>query len=630
MCGIAGFTRFRRALADDETRLREMGDSIAHRGPDAHGEYIDESVALAHRRLAIIDLSETGKQPMHSSCGRYVMVYNGEIYNYLELRQNLEKDGHRFIGQSDSEVVLAMYGIHGQRCVDFLNGMFAIAIWDTRDKTLFLSRDRLGKKPLYYYRHDDRFVFGSEIKAILQAGDIDRTVRDASVKDFFTFQYVPDPHSIFTHIQKLPPAHSMLVSETDCQLEQYWDVSFNAVSQQSEAEIGEQLLEIVDDATRLRMVSDVPLGAFLSGGVDSSAVVALMSRHSSTPVTTCAIGFDSKEFDEVAQARQVAEQFACNHHEFTVKSNVEENLIDIAAYFDEPFSDPSFVPTYFVSQLARQEVTVALAGDGGDENFAGYSKYRVDRTENRLREKTPDILIRHCLPQLASMSRMFGGSLAKRANTLLSSLTMDSAAGFHSTNSFFNQTLWQSAITPSFATATNNHDPEDLTRHFYNKADTEDHLSRILYTDIKTYLPGDILVKVDRMSMANSLETRAPLLDYRVVEYAATIPSRLKLSENETKHIFKKSLESLLTEDILYRKKMGFSVPLANWLRQEIKAIAEKFLFANNAGIGNYFQMNVIRDLWDKHQGGKHDFSQELWSLLVFELWWQRYIEQSA
>jgi len=251
MCGIAGFTRFRR----DETRLRQMGDSIAHRGPDAHGEYIDETVALAHRRLAIIDLSETGKQPMHSSCGRYVMVYNGEIYNYLELREDLEKDGHRFTGQSDSEVVLAMYGVHGQRCVDFLNGMFA--------------------------------VFGSEIKAILQAGDIDRSVRDASVKDFFTFQYVPDPHSIFTHIQKLPPAHSMLVSENDCHLEQYWDVSFKEVSQQSEAEIGEQLLEIVDDATRLRMVSDVPLGAFLSGGVDSSAVVALMSRHSSTPVTTC-------------------------------------------------------------------------------------------------------------------------------------------------------------------------------------------------------------------------------------------------------------------------------------------------------------------------------------------------------
>jgi len=505
--------------------------------------------------------------------------------------------------------------------------MFAIAIWDTQEKTLFLSRDRLGKKPLYYYRHNDRFVFGSEIKAILEAGGIDRSVRDSSVQDFFTFQYVPDPNSIFTHIQKLPPAHSMLVSEKECRIESYWDVSFADVSKQSESEVCEQLVEIVNDATRLRMVSDVPLGAFLSGGVDSSAIVAMMSQHSSTPVTTCAIGFDNKKFDEVAQARQVAEQFNCAHHEFTVKSNVEENLVDIASFFDEPFSDPSFVPTYFVSKLARSKVTVALAGDGGDENFAGYSKYRTDQTENRIREKTPDFLIRHCLPQLTSMSRLLGGTLGRRANTLLKSLSMDSAASFHGTNSFFNQTLWQTAITPEFANATRDHDPEDLTRYYYEKADAPDHLGKVLYTDLKTYLPGDILVKVDRMSMANSLETRAPLLDYRVVEYAATIPSRLKLKSSETKHIFKKSLESILTNDILYRKKMGFSVPLASWLRHEIKGIAEHYLFAKQSGIANYFQMSEIRKLWDQHQGGRLDYSQELWSLLVFELWWQRYVE---
>jgi len=630
MCGIAGFTRFRRILTEDETRLLSMADSIAHRGPDASGEYIDENIALAHRRLSIIDLSETGKQPMRSVDGRYVMVYNGEIYNFAELRKNLEKDGHQFFGQSDSEVVLAMYGVHGKRCVDYFNGMFAIAIWDTKNRSLFLSRDRLGKKPLYYYRKNDRFVFASEIKAILQAGDIDRTVCDASVKDFFTFQYVPDPKSIFTHIKKLPPAHSMLVTEHGCDIEEYWDVSFSEVTKQSDAEISDELLSLIDDATRLRMVSDVPLGAFLSGGVDSSAVVAFMSSHSSKPVTTCAIGFDDKEFDEVAQARQVAEQFNCEHHEFTVKTNVEENLVDIAAYFDEPFSDPSFVPTFFVSKLARSKVTVALAGDGGDENFAGYSKYRIDRTENRLRAKVPDLLARHCLPHIGDFSQMLGGSIGRRASTLLTSLAMDPAAGFHSTNSFFNQRLWKNILTPEFAKATADHDPEDLTRHFYEKADAPDHLSKILYTDIKTYLPGDILVKVDRMSMANSLETRAPLLDYRVVEYAATIPSRLKLSERETKHIFKMSLESLLSNDILYRKKMGFSVPLANWFRREIKTIAEQYLFSKNAGISEYFQMGEIRTLWEKHQSGRANYSQELWSLLVFEMWWQRYVVQSV
>jgi len=386
MCGIAGFTQFKKDTDDVPGLLEKMGNAIRHRGPDAAGTYIGEQIAMVHRRLSIIDLSELGAQPMYSSCGRYVTVYNGEIYNFKSLRRELELDGVHFKGSSDTEVLIALYAKYGADCLNMLNGMFALAIWDINAQELFLARDRLGKKPLYFYRKDDRFIFASEIKAILCASSIDRDIRSDAVQDYFFYQYVPDPKTIFKCIHKLSPGHFMRVNKDRITEHRYWDVSFAKTHSGSRENIEEELVDLLDDCVKSRMISDVPLGAFLSGGVDSSAVVGVMSKNSDTPVTTCAIGFNNKKYDEVSYANIVAKQFETNHHELTVQENVEEKLVSIASFFDEPFSDPSFVPTFYVSNLARSKVTVALAGDGGDENFAGYSKYLADKRENQLRK----------------------------------------------------------------------------------------------------------------------------------------------------------------------------------------------------------------------------------------------------
>lgn len=630
MCGIAGFTQFNHSYSSPATLLETMGNTIAHRGPDDSDVYTDTNIGLCHRRLAIIDLTESGRQPMTSPSGRYVTVFNGEIYNFQALRADLEKEGIQFKGSSDTEVMLALYEKHGPDCLQYLNGMFAIAIWDTVKRTLFLARDRLGKKPLYYYRKDNHFVFASEIKAILATPDIDRSIRNDAVKDFFFYQYVPETKSIFKHIDKVQAGHWMLVSQDGVKSHQYWDVSFANTTDKSADQIQDELYDLLDDSVKSRMVSDVPLGAFLSGGVDSSAVVGLMAGNSETPVTTCAIGFDSEKFDEVAYAAKVAEQFKTAHHELTVKENVADNLTDIAGYFDEPFADPSFVPTYFVSKLARSMVTVALAGDGGDENFAGYSKYQQDQLENKIRSLVPSIVPRSVFGKGSKLLFDSNNRQMRRGASLLSSLSVPSDTGFFISNTFFSDQLWDRLARDEFKSALAGYNPADITTDLYQSADTDNHLSKILYTDIKTYLPGDILVKVDRMSMANSLETRAPILDYRVVEYAATIPANLKLRDKESKYILKKTMERLLTDETLYRKKMGFSVPLANWFRSEIKPIAEKKLLSNDNGLSQFFKPAEVKTIWQQHQSGERDYSSELWSMLAFELWWERYIDPVA
>lgn len=626
MCGIAGFTQYKKDVADVPGLLDQMGAAIQHRGPDAGGVFIDEQIAMVHRRLSIIDLSESGAQPMHSASGRYVTVYNGEIYNFTSLRSTLEEDGLVFRGGSDTEVMIALYEKYGARCLDYLNGMFALAIWDKQDQVLFLARDRLGKKPLYFYQKDERFLFASEIKSLLCAQAVDRTVRSDAVQDYFFYQYVPDPKTIFKFIHKLPPGHWMRVDRDGFKQQQYWDVSFAKTHTGPREQIEEELVELLDDSVRVRMISDVPLGAFLSGGVDSSAVVGLMSRNSDKPVTTCAIGFNSKEFDEIDFAAKVAHQFGTSHHELIVQEHVEENLVSIATFFDEPFADPSFVPTYYVCKLARSTVTVALAGDGGDENFAGYSKYLDDQREQTLRKWLPGAVPQAVAGTLSRMLADSPVSQLRRGSSLLNSLSGDAPRGFFLTNSFFRSHIWARLITGQFASDVAGYDSAQLTQNYYASADTDDHLSKLLYTDIKSYLPGDILVKVDRMSMANSLETRAPLLDYRVVEFAATLPPDMKIHNGEGKSILKTSMEGFLTNETLYRKKMGFSVPLASWLRNEIAGVAQKYLLAENNGLSNFFNLREIHRLWLEHQSGKRDYSQELWSLLMFEIWWQRYI----
>ncbi|WP_406812881.1 asparagine synthase (glutamine-hydrolyzing) [Marinobacter daqiaonensis] len=607
--------------------LEAMGRSIRHRGPDAGGVWMDDYVGMVHRRLSILDLSDAGNQPMVSESGRYIIAFNGEIYNFREIRKQLEAVGYRFRTQTDTEVLLALFDHKGEKCLEDLNGMFAIAIWDREARQLFLARDRLGKKPLYYYQESGQFAFASEIKALLQVPFVKTDIRPDAIKDFFAYQYVPDPKTIYRHVHKLPPGHWLTIDGEELTVRQYWDVSFARPSSASLPELEAGLYDLIDDAVRMRMVSDVPLGAFLSGGVDSSAVVGLMAGHADRPVTTCSIGFDSRRFDEVIWAKKVAELFHTDHHEFTVRENVAGSLSEIARFFDEPFADPSFVPTYFVSQLARQKVTVALAGDGGDENFAGYSKYRTDHLENRIRRLFPSALRHSAFPRLAQLAGAMNSPFTRKAQSLLGTLAMEPDEGFFVTNSFFRRSVWNRLVRGELKRETQGYDPADITRHHYHNADTDDHLSKILYTDIKTYLPGDILTKVDRMSMANSLETRAPLLDYRVVEYAASIPSALKMKGREKKFILKDTFSRLLPDDVLYRKKMGFSVPLAEWLRNELFDTAESVFNDDEGGLSHCFDMNAVRDLWQQHQGGNSQYTQELWSMLAFELWWGAYVD---
>ncbi len=625
MCGIAGFLHkdFNRL---DKSHLITMGDAIAHRGPDAHGEYIDEYVGLCHRRLSILDLSDAGIQPMFSPDKQVVIVFNGEIYNFPELKEELIAEGITFNTGTDTEVIIHLYIKYGNECVAKLNGMFAFTIWDKRDNSLLLARDRLGKKPLYYLQHDGRFAFASEIKAILTLPDVPREIRYDAVRDFFTYQYVPDPKSIFRHIHKLPAAHYMTICNDNVSLHKYWELDFSSPSTQSEKNLKQELQTLANTCTKRRMLSDVPLGAFLSGGVDSSGVVAMMTKQSDTPVTTCTIAFDDNKYNEAEFAKTVADQYETAHHEFLVSQNVTDTLEHIVSFFDEPFADPSLVPTFFVSELARQAVTVAIAGDGGDEVFAGYEKYTMDDIENRLRERFPLWMRKSVFPSMAKIFSVSENSLFRKAKSLLTSLSVSPEMGFYMTNAQMKDSQWDLLANDEITSALGSYHPSEITTKFYDEANGPDHLSKILYTDIKTYLCGGILVKVDRMSMANSLEVRAPILDKEILEFAASVPSKYKYNEGEKKYLLKEAFKDYLPDDILYRKKMGFSVPLAKWFREEIKLIAEKFLIQQPKGLPTIFNMVIVNKYWQQHQTNKADHSAILWSMLMFEMWWQRYM----
>ena len=629
MCGIAGFNEAALTGAKARAVLERMGASIAHRGPDAGASYLDDSIALRHQRLSIIDTSEMGLQPMASRSGRYITVFNGEIYNFQSLRRELELEGAVFRGHSDTEVLLALYERDGSQCLKKLNGMFALAIWDTHAKSLFLARDRLGKKPLYVWRQGTKIAFASEIKALLNVPGVEKKLRMDAVKDYFTYQYIPDPKTIFESIEKLPPGHMMSFDSTgEVVLEQWWDVSFATTRTENDEDLVEELGALIDDSVKLRMVSDVALGAFLSGGVDSSAVVGYMAGHSERPVTTCSVGFESEEHDETIHAQAVADLFNTDHRKFVVEGDVAERLVSVSRYFDEPFADASFLPTYFVSQMARQAVTVALAGDGGDESFGGYAKYATYEREIRWRSRAPK-----GMPQkmMAGVSSLLSGSRlpnVQRGSNLLRSMSADNDMGFFICNSFFRDDIWNELAKGEVQANTLDYKPSSLTLEHFNRADTDDPMARALYTDLKTYLPGDILVKVDRMSMANSLECRAPLLDYRIVEFAASLPMNKKRHNGTSKYILKKTLGKMLPESILHRRKMGFESPIAAWLRGSLRETFEKYVFSSNAASQQMFNQKPLQDLWRQHQSGTNTYVNELWSIFMFELWWSHYMEE--
>ncbi len=628
MCGIAGFTQFHQHFGD-RTQLRQMAQKIVHRGPDAGGEFANQDVGLSHRRLSIIDLSASGNQPLFYDHGDLAIVFNGEIYNYLPLKTELQAKGYEFKTATDTEVLLALYRDCQKDMLGKINGMFAFAIWDNRQKSLFIARDRLGKKPLYYTMVNNDIIFASELKSLLVLPQIKREIRLDAVFDFFAYQYIPDPKTIFKNIYKLEPGHCLTINKNQSHIEKYWDISFKQTSSKDESVLTEELQQHLSNCTADRMISDVSLGAFLSGGVDSSGVVAMMAKHSSEPITTCSIGFDEEKFNETEFANIVAEQYDTDHHQLCVHENVADNLKQIVSYFDEPFADPSLVPTFFVAKLAKEKVTVAIAGDGGDEVFAGYSKYTIDDIENRLRRKFPVWVRKNVFPGLATVAGLINVNAFKKAQSLLTSLSVDPAHGFYITNAMITDQAWQSLVRDDVNQALGDYHPSENTIDKYNQADGDDHLSKILYTDIKTFLPGGILVKVDRMTMANSLEVRAPILDYQLVEFAATLPSTLKFNCGEKKYLLKQAFKEHLPDDILYRKKMGFSVPLASWLRNELQGLVVEHLLERKNGLRDIFKDSQIQRFWQEHNTGRKDHSTIIWSMLMYQMWFDNYMTPS-
>ena len=563
MCGIAGIVQFSRDARVEPATLRRMCDAMVHRGPDDDGIYTRGPVGLGMRRLSIVDLA-TGHQPITNEDESLWIVFNGEIYNHSDVRKKLEARGHRYRTHSDTETIVHLYEEYGEDCFRRLRGMFAIALWDSRQRKLLLARDRVGKKPVFYAATKKRIVFGSELKCILAAGDFPREIDREAVSDYFSFGYIPAPKTIYGAAKKLRPGHYLVASAEGIRETPYWDISFAEVEQHSEEAWCEQLRHELCTATRVRLMSDVPLGAFLSGGVDSSSVVAMMSHLMKRAVTTCSIGFEEEEFNEAAYARELAQYFHTDHHEEFIRPSAVEILDKLVWHFDEPFADSSAIPTYYVSAVARRHVTVALGGDGGDESFAGYRRYYYDQLENHMRGYLPLPVRRGIFGPLGrAYPAMPRAPRFLRAKATLQSLARSPLEGYFHEVSLFREDLKSRLFTGDFERGLNGYNSRDVLQHYYDRAQTDDLLSRIQYVDIKTYLPDDILAKVDRASMAVSLEVRAPLLDHVLMELAAKIPSSLKLRGRDGKYIFKKAVESVLPKGVTTRKKQGFAVNCA-------------------------------------------------------------------
>lgn len=612
----------------DANLLERMNNTMVHRGPDGRGIFVSSGVGLGHRRLSIIDL-ESGKQPMGNEEGSIQVVFNGEIYNFGELRKSLKDKGHRFRTRSDTESIIHGYEEWGERFVERLRGMFAIALWDSREQKLMLIRDRLGKKPLYYSLAKNRLLFASELKAFLADSSIPREIDPAAVDAYMSFGYVPSPLSIFKSIRKLPPAHYAVCTRKGFAVREYWRLAMNGEAPlHKEEDLLDQLSSIFHEAVKIRMISDVPLGAFLSGGIDSSLVVAAMSDlQDPQPVKTTSIGFADGRFNELEFARVMATHCKTDHTEFVVDPNAVSVLEDIVWHLDEPFADSSAIPTYYVSKMARQKVTVALSGDGGDEVFAGYVKrYSMNRVEDRIRKILPRQL-RSCA---AFASRMYPQSnrlpRPLRLKFFLRNIshTLEEAY-FRDMSFYFTPEMKHRLYRPEYAAETGDPAPFSFLQTHFDTNRNPDVTTRVQYVDIKTYLPEDILVKVDRMSMAHSLEVRSPLLDHKLIEFAGTLSSSLKLRGGDSKYILKKSMAHRLPQKILSRGKQGFSVPLAGWLRGELREFAEQTLFSSRRISREYFSNVCIEKIWNSHLSGAQDNASQLWALVMLELWHRKF-----
>ncbi len=627
MCGIAGIVGIEPSYVAKAVDVHRMCQTIVHRGPDDEGIYAQGRAGLGMRRLSIIDLS-TGHQPIHNEDHDLWVVFNGEIYNFPELRPELEARGHRFYTNSDTEVIVHLYEEYGADCVKRLRGMFALAVWDERRQKLLLARDRFGKKPLYYAMGSERLVFGSEIKALLAAAPELDEIDHHGLLNFFYFGYIPDPHTAFKRIHKLPPGHLLEFERGQVCVQKYWDLPDHGTYEpKSEEECLEELEHELAEAVRIRLISDVPLGALLSGGVDSSIMVALMARISSRPVKTFSIGFSSPDFNEAHYARLVARQFGTEHHELYIEANIEETIHMLTGSLEEPFGDSSMVPTYHVCRLARQYVTVALTGDGGDELFAGYERYATYLGRRKLRFFPPAIgrWYRERVHPLVP-TEWRGRRFAYNLSLPVRERYLDGISLLPT------RLREQSVFSKEFlAWADDQPSPYEPFRRYMEHGPASDPLSEVQYLDAKTYLPGDILTKVDRMSMANSLEVRAPFLDHPLAEWAARLSPRWKVRFGELKYILKRLAERVgVPREVLYRPKQGFSMPLLHWFRQDPSPPLLDILLEPRTIQRGYFEEKGIRRRVLEHRKGIRDRSWELWHLLIFELWHRNFMETKS
>lgn len=630
MCGIAGklYIDPKRIVARDE--LAAMVGTLTHRGPDGEGIWVNDNVGLAHRRLSIIDLRTVAAQPMCNEDGTVWVTFNGEIYNFVELRKDLESRGHVFRTNSDTEVIVHSYEEYGRECLRHLRGMFAFAVWNTRTRTLFIARDRVGKKPLFYYYDRDRFLFGSEIKALLVDPAVRAEVDSIALDQFLAFGYIPAPLTAYTAIKKLPAAHWLELREGKVETGRYWKLRYapkrNLSMQDAIAELRWRLAE----AVRLRLVSDVPLGAFLSGGIDSSAVVAYMTQAVNRPVRTFCVGFEDAQFDERPFARMVAEKFGTEHTELVVKAPVADILPKLIWHYDEPFGDSSAVPSYAIAQLTRQHVTVVLNGDGGDESFAGYDRYVVNQ-----RARMGDAIPRWLWGSIAASTDALPKGLRNippiaKVNRVSSALAQTPQRRYARWVGHFSPSQRYELYADGFRSDLRESDPEARFDQVYAESDAENWTDATLDADVNLYLIDDLLVKMDRATMAHSLEARSPLLDHEFMEFVATLPAEMKLQGAEKKRVLKASLRGLLPDVILDRPKMGFGAPLGSWFRTDLRDMAHDVLLSPRAGQRGYFDPKVVATLLDDHCSGREDQSTYLWDLLVLELWHRTFVDSRA
>jgi asparagine synthase (glutamine-hydrolysing) len=629
MCGIAGFVDSRfgptGSAAERAQILESMCRVIRHRGPDDQGVMLKSGAALGMRRLSIIDLAG-GHQPISNEDGAVTIVFNGEIYNYRDLQAQLQSRGHRFVTNSDTETIVHAYEEFGPACVEQLRGMFAFAIWDDREKQIFIARDRVGKKPLYYtVTKRGSLVFGSELKSLLEHPEVERRVNPQALDAYFSLGYVPDPISIFENVEKLPPGHHLTFKNGRLKVERYWDFRYESNGNgHKAADYLEELRALLSEAVKLRLVSDVPLGAFLSGGVDSSTVVGLMARHMDQPVKTFSIGFNEDSYDELKYARLTAKKFGTDHHEFIVTPDICDVVDQLAWHFDEPFADSSAIPTYMVSKLAREHVTVVLSGDGGDELFAGYSRYVTERSRSKF-DVVPKIVKEGLMDPL---SRALPHGAWGR--NYLHNVSLDPLSRYLDTVSVFTGLNKRTLYSNDFSDQLRDH--EHLNSYFRElgaNVNTDAPLDSLLYIDSKTYLPGDILTKVDRMSMAVSLEARVPLLDHKLIEFVTRIPASMKMAGVETKHLFKRAIADLVPEEIINRPKQGFGVPIQQWINEQLRERIRDTLNDPRTLQRGYVTRSHVETLLDEHERGRRDHAMALWSLLMLELWHRQYVDGS-